>query len=116
MELLRRLLGDRDSELMYMLNFLDHLLRDLAAKTTVRILAPCGASASSTRRKSGRINVYVGIFRPFANGGLTRKRPSEFQFHVDLLRRLLGGREAKLMYMLEFLDHLLRGFTAKTTL
>ena len=32
------------------------------------------------------------------------------------LGRLLGGKQAKLMYILEFLDNLIGGFTAETTI
>ena len=48
-------------------------------------------------------------------GGFTAKTSFRISAYAKLSDRLLGGKEAKLMYILKFLDHLLGGFTAKTT-
>ena len=47
--------------------------------------------------------------------GLPRKRPSEFHLLVELLGRLLGGKEAGLARTLDFLGHFLGAFKAEAT-
>ena len=56
----------------------------------------------------GQINVYVGIFRTFDRGLYRENDPGTF--------RSSRRRKANLMYLLEFFEHLPRGFIAKTTL
>ena len=77
---------------------------------------PRNAASPGTPRNYGAISVYVGIFRPFTRWLYRENALPNFTPRAKLPDRLLGGKEAKLMYILEFLDHLLGGFTAKTTI
>ena len=84
-----------------MLNFLDHLLGRFTAQTTPRISAPCGNFGSSTRRKRSLISVYVE-FLDHLLGGFTATTTLRIPDPWETSDRLLGGKKAELLHILDF--------------